>query len=82
MKTKRRYWSKEEKLRIVNRVINDEMSESQVSREENINVGLLSNWIKKYTQFGESALECKRRPGNPLTKYQFKKELTDLEKLE
>lgn len=77
-----RYWSKEEKLRIINRVLNEGMSQSQVSKEENINVGLLSNWIKKYTESGETALENKRKPGNPLTKYQFKKDLTDLEKLE
>lgn len=82
MKNTRRYWSKEEKLRIINCVLKEGMSESQVSKKENINVGLLSNWIKKYIEQGEIALENKKRPGNPLAKYQRKKNLTDLEKLE
>ena len=82
MKKTKRYWSKEEKLRIINRVTKDGFSESQVSKEENVNVGLLSIWIKKYTEQGEKALENKKKPGNPLMKYQMKKSLTDLEKLE
>ena len=82
MKETKRYWAKEEKLRIINHVMKDGLSQSQVSREENINVGLLSNWIKKYTEQGEKALENKKKPGNPLMKYQMKKTLSDLEKLE
>lgn len=82
MKGTKRYWAKEEKLRIINRVIKDGISQSQVSREENINVGLLSNWIKKYTEQGEKALENKKKQGNPVMKYQMKKTLNDLEKLE
>ena len=39
-------------------------------------------WIKKYLEQGESALENKKKPGNPLSKYSRKKNLTDLEKLE
>lgn len=34
-----RYWSKEEKLRIVLRVINHEDSLSIISKQENINAG-------------------------------------------
>ena len=43
---------------------------------------MLNNWIKKYREFGENALENKRKPGNPLSKYQFKKDLSKLEQLE
>lgn len=77
-----RYWSKEEKLRIVNRVIVDGLSTHQVSKEEDISGGMLRNWIKKYIDQGEEALENKKKPGNPLVKYSKKKELSELEKLE
>ena len=77
-----RYWSKEEKLRIINRVLVDGLSTNKVSKDEDISGGMLRNWIKKYIQIGEEALENKRKPGNPLVKYSRRKELSDLEKLE
>ena len=77
-----RYWSKEEKLRIINRVIIDGLSITQVSKEEDISLGMLSNWVNLYIKKGEDALENKRKPGNPLMKYSRRKELSDIEKLE
>ena len=77
-----RYWSKEEKLRIINRVLVDGLSTYQVAKEDDISSGMLRNWIKKYLQYGEEALENKRKPGNPLIKYSRRKELSDMEKLE
>ena len=77
-----RYWSKDEKLRIINRVIIDGLSTHQVSDSENISNGMLNNWIKTYYEKGEAALENKKKPGNPLSKYSMRKELTDMEKLE
>lgn len=77
-----RYWSKEEKLRIVKRVVDDCLSTQQVAKEENISSGMLRNWVKKYVEQGEESLENKRKPGNPLMKYSRRKELSDLEKLE
>ena len=77
-----RYWSKEEKLRIINRVLVDGLSTPQVAKDEDISSGMLRNWIKKYIQHGEETLENKRKPGNPLMKYSRRKELSDLEKLE
>lgn len=77
-----RYWSKEEKLRIVQRVVYDNLSYTQVANEENIARGMLVNWVLKYLKKGESALENKRKPGNPLVKYSRRKELNELEKLE
>lgn len=43
---------------------------------------MLRHWVKKYVEQGEESLENKRKPGNPLTKYSRRKELSDLEKLE
>ena len=38
--------------------------------------------IKKYNNEGMKGLENKRKPGNPLTRYSNRKELTEIEKLE
>lgn len=81
-KRQNRYWSKDEKLRIVNRVIVDGLSSRQVSNSENISNGLLNDWIRKYLELGENGLENKRKPGNPLMKYSRRKELSEIEKLE
>ena len=77
-----RYWSKKEKLRIVKKVVDDGLSSIEVAREEDISSGMLRKWVLKYLKFGEEALENKKKPGNPLSKYARKKELTPTEELE
>ena len=77
-----RNWSKKEKMRIINRVINDGMSSKKVAKEEDISDGMLRNWIKKYLNQGEDALINKKKPGNPLAKYCNRKTLTKEEQLE
>ena len=77
-----RNWSKDEKLRMVYRVINDGQSARQVAKEEDISAGLLRTWVKKYLTQGEESLINKKKPGNPLMKYSMKKSLTREEQLE
>lgn len=78
----KRNWSKEEKLKAVNRVLTNHETAEDVRKELDISSGLLHTWIQKYLKDGEKGLENKVKPGNPLAKYQGKKQLTDLEKLE
>ena len=80
--TPRRNWSKEEKLKAVKRVLENHEPGEAVRKDLNINPGLLHAWIKKYLDDGEKGLENKIKPGNPLSKYMHKKELTDIEKLQ
>jgi transposase-like protein len=77
-----RYWSKEEKLRIVKMIVEEHKTSLDVSMQEKISNGMLSTWVKKYISGGMQALENSRKPGNPLNKYQNKKQLTDLEQLQ
>ena len=77
-----RYWSKEDKLKIINKVLNEGISARQVGIKENISDGMICTWIKRYLEQGESALENKKKPDNPLAKYSKRKNLTALEKLE
>ena len=77
-----RYWSKDEKLRIVKKVVDEGYSSVEVARVEDISSGMLREWVQKYLKFGEEVLENKRKPGNPLSKYARKKDLTRTEELE
>ena len=76
-----RYWSKEEKLRLINEALNGKSSQ-EVARENDISGGMLRNWIRKYNEYGIDSLENKKKPGNPLCKYSKKKNLTEIEKLQ
>lgn len=77
-----RYWSKEDKLKLVNAVIIDNKSINSISKENDIDKSQLRRWIEKYYEFGEDGLINKRKPGNPLMKYSRRKNLNELEKLE
>ncbi|MGE0003797.1 MAG: transposase, partial [Candidatus Izemoplasmatales bacterium] len=77
-----RYWSKEAKFEYVKILLSGETSSRELGRVNGINSGQLTTWIKKYQEGGIEALENKRKPGNPLTKYQGRKTLTPMEELE
>lgn len=77
-----RYWSKEAKFEYVKILLSGEMSTRELGRENGIHSGQLTTWVKKYQEGGIEALENKRKPGNPLTKYQGRKTLTPMEELE
>ena len=76
-----RYWSKEDKLKLINEVL-DGKSSQEVARNNDISGGMLRGWIINYNKYGESSLENKKKPGNPLSKYSNKKKLTELEALQ
>ena len=70
---------KEEKLAIVKQVL---AGSSMRAWEPEINHRQVSNWVKKYQTEGESGLEPKKKPGNPLSRYERRKELTYTEQLQ
>ena len=73
--------SKEEKLALVKRMLNGE-SGVQLLKETGIYHSQIHKWTKQYLEGGEAALVNKRKPGNPLAKYERRKELTPTEQLE
>ena len=77
-----RYWSKEEKLKIVKMIVHEGISMTQISKEKDMSLGMLHRWVNSYLNEGEDALENKKKPGNPLAKYSRRKSLSELEKLE
>lgn len=72
--------SKEEKMAVVKAVLNG----SPITAWENIGIphSRVHEWVRKYQEEGESGLEPKKKPGNPLSRYERKKELTYEEQLQ
>ena len=79
---KNKYWSKEEKLKLIKEHLENNISTNEITTRENISNGMYNNWLKKYLELGEVGLKNRKKPGNPLMKYSAKKNLTVLEKLE
>lgn len=77
-----KHWSADEKYKIIKPIIEFEKSSSQVTKETGINNGMLSTWIKKYKDGGIEGLVPKKKPGNPLSKYSNRKNLTKMEQLQ
>ncbi|MBE6817114.1 MAG: helix-turn-helix domain-containing protein [Ruminococcaceae bacterium] len=72
---------KEEKLALVLRNLAGETA-ADLERETGIYHTQIHKWTKQYLEGGEEALVNKRKPGNPLAKYERKKNLTPMEQLE
>ena len=72
--------SKEEKLSIVKQVLNGMSVRNWES--QGIHHKQVQDWVKRYLEEGEAGLEPKKRPGNPLSKYERRKELTYEEQLQ
>ena len=73
--------SKEEKLAIVKRNLSGEAARV-LAREIGCSDRQVRNWVKVYQAEGEKGLEMKKKPGNPLSRYERRKELTYEEQLQ
>ena len=72
--------SKEEKLSIVKQVLAG--APERTWEKQGINRRQVHDWTKLYLEHGESALEPKKKPGNPLSRYERRKELSYEEQLQ
>lgn len=73
--------SKEEKLAIVKAVLSG-MPAQYYENQGIVDHHTVMKWVKKYEQEGEAGLEAKKKPGNPLSRYERRKELTYEEQLQ
>ena len=73
--------SKEEKLKIVKEVLSGAPA-WQYERQGIADHHTVMRWVKKYQEEGETGLEAKKKPGNPLSRYERRKELTYEEQLQ
>lgn len=77
---KRRSWSFEEKLRIVQR-LNEELGFKRLAKEENMDYSLLNHWIHNYLDEGEQGLRPKGYSGNQYAALHISKNLFEIDKL-
>ena len=73
--------SKEEKLAIVKRNLSGGAARV-LAREMGCSDRQVRDWVKIYQAEGEAGLEPKKKPGNPLSRYERRKELTYEEQLQ
>jgi len=79
---KYRYWSKEEKHRIIKRLFDEEIGLRELCRQEIITTTLIYKWKAAFLEHGIGGLENSIKPRNPLVKLQNKKHLTEVESLQ
>ena len=77
-----KYWTDEEKYKIIKPALEFEKSTWDITRETGLSNGMINNWIKAYRENGMKGLTPKKKPGNPLSKYLSKKNLTEIEQLQ
>ena len=75
--TPHRKFSKEEKMKYVRLHLDEHMALMQIEREYGIRNTLVSEWVKRYLQDGEEALEP--RNGNPYAALHRSKNLSEVE---
>ncbi|HYE09087.1 MAG TPA: helix-turn-helix domain-containing protein [Patescibacteria group bacterium] len=75
-----RYHSKEFKLEIVKRILNGEETDS-VAAEFGLSGGMVRKWVMAFKVSRESALENRRKPGNPYSALHTSRSLTEVERL-
>ena len=77
-----KYWTAEEKYKIIKPALDLEKSTWDITRETGLNNGMINNWLKKYRETGIDGLTPKKKPGNPLSKYSRRKNLFEIEQLQ
>lgn len=84
MRTKKfnKTWTAEEKEKIVKEMIEYGISQESMYRKTGISRSQLWKWKNQYLDGGKVSLENRRKPGNPMCKYQNRKELSKEERLE
>ena len=76
---KKRVWTPEQKLEIIQKHLEDHYSLREIHREYGIDDGMLSRWVNRYLSEGENALEPHN--GNPYAALHTSKSLSEVERL-
>ena len=77
-----KYQSAKEKEKILLECKEKGFGGTKAAKEYGISRSQFFNWTKAYLENGIKGLENKKKPGNSLSKYSSKKNLTDIEKLQ
>ena len=78
----RRKWSKEQKLEIIKKHLNEHISIKKLGREYEADHSMIARWVRDYSKDGEKALEEKKHPGNKYAVIHTSKNLSSEERLQ
>ena len=78
---KKRVWTKEQKLEIIGKHLNEHISVRTLEREYNADRSMICHWLRDYGKYGEDAFNPKGHPGNPFAALHTSKTLTENERL-
>jgi len=78
--TPTRYWSEKEKEKLILAALEEGIT--NIGKANDLSIGMLSNWVKSYKNNDNKVLNNRYKRGNPLSKYQNRKGLSDIENLE
>lgn len=78
----RRKWSKEQKLEIIKKHLNEHISIKKLGREYEADHSMIARWVRNYSKDGEKALEEKKHPGNKYAAIHTSKNLSSEERLQ
>ena len=79
---KKRIWTKEEKLEIIGKHLNEHVSVRTLEKEYNADRSMICHWLRDYGKCGETAFDSKpHRKGNPFAALHTSKTLTETERL-
>ena len=79
---KKRIWTPEQKLEIVQKHLEDHISVEKLGKEYAADSGMICRWVKEYISGGAAGLEPKKRPGNKFAALHRSKNLSELERLQ
>jgi len=72
---------KEEKLKIIKRYLDGNLSQTKIAKQETISRGMLSNWLKKYIDEGEDSITNIQKTGNIFAALYTSKSLSEVDML-
>ena len=78
---KNKYYSKEEKIKIVQEMLNGKTTKD-ITNEYGINYSVSNKWLHLFNEYGKKGLENQKKPGNPLSKFSNRKNLSEIEQLQ
>lgn len=78
---KRRIWTKEQKLEIIEKHLKEHISVRTLEKEYDADRSMICHWIRDYNKYGETAITPKGHPGNKFAALHTSKSLTENEML-
>ena len=78
---KKRVWTKEQKLEIIYKHLNEHVSVKRLEKEYQAEHGMICRWTKEYIQNGEAAFDPKPRSGNKFAALHRSKNLSEIDRL-